>query len=225
MRQSNMKTVTIVLDAAHGINVAGKGSPAALFPDRFPNQEAYAIREYERGRVMCRMMKELLCPLNYNVYETNTKDAEYTYKNGKPNLNKHVEVANSLPGRYKLLQSLHINAVGMGDEWKKTSLDYAVFTWPGFSPSDIMAEYDIQEVKKAFPEFNVYSEVSGKLSVERKFTVLSGNYWATLSELLFQDVLEHAKLLKDDNFLYKYCQAKVAAIERFEEYVNKNIKK
>lgn len=220
-----MKTVAIILDAAHGINVAGKGSPAALFPDRFPNQEAYAIREYERSRVMCSMMKDLLLPLNYKVYETNPTNYEYVYSNGKPNLNKHVEIANNIPERYKLMQSLHINACGMGDTWKKTKLEYAVFTWPGFSPSDIAAEYDIQEVKKMFPDFDVYSEVANKLSVERKFSVLSGNYWSTLSELLFQDVMEHAKLLKDDNFLYSYCKAKVAAIERFEEYVNKNIKK
>jgi N-acetylmuramoyl-L-alanine amidase len=89
-----MKNFTIVLDAAHGEEVAGKRSPDGLF------------REYKWSRETIAKLIPALKAQGYKVVESNPTTKEI-------GLSARANVANKLPER-KIFISLHSDAAGDG---------------------------------------------------------------------------------------------------------------
>lgn len=222
-----MKNIDIIFDPPHGSNVAGKGSPAALYPKVFPDDQHLWFREYKfnRQNVIAPLTDELQ-QLGYNVGTTNASDEEYFSSSGKIWLGKRVDIANNLfPARRKLLISPHTNAAGMGNRWqtlKDNRNFFCVFTTNGQTKSDIFAEYVYEEISVRFPDIKgIMDKSDGDMDLESNFTVLTGaNYYAALIEFGFQDIRQHVQFLLVPENIRLYRAAIVAAIERFNNYFN-----
>lgn len=193
-----MKNLIIIMDAAHGVNVAGKQSPAG-------------DKEYQWSRKVCGMLTGALLRKGFMVHQTVTTDME-------PGLSARVRVANQYPGDKKLLISLHNNAAGMGDKWMNAR-GPAIYTSPGQTKSDTCATQIWEDLKKNFPElkFNRVDMSDGDADYEEKFTVLMGSkYMAVLLEWLFQDNKEDIELIKNDAMNERLVSSLVESIEKLE---------
>lgn len=157
-----------ILDAAHGRNVLGKCSP----------DERH--KEYLWSREIIELIKERLNRKGMIYAETNVTQDEI-------GLDKRVRNAESFTWPNKLLISIHNNAQNSTSKWG-TATGVEVFTWPGQSESDVIAEKFLELVIERFSNFKIRKDESdGDGDKEAPFTVLSGDYWAILIEWLFQD--------------------------------------
>ena len=192
------RKITIILDRAHGADVAGKRSPDGRHLEWLWSKERVAE------------LKAALEAIGFTVYETVPEDTE-------PGLSERVSRANAFPGKIKLLISLHNDAAGMGDKWMKAS-GVSVYTAPGYSKSDVAAECIMRRLMTKFPELKFRMDKSdGDMDFEKKFTVLMGKYFAVLIEFLFQDNILDVALLRNSKYNASYVESIVDAIIDFEK--------
>lgn len=191
-----MKNLTIILDAAHGINVPGKCSPDGTH------------REWQWSRERVKDLKARLELLGYTVHLTVPEDAE-------PGLPQRVARANAIQGKNKLLISLHNNAAGMGQEWMKAT-GYSIYTTKGKTKSDMCAEMMLKDLRDEFPELRGrFDTTDGDLDNEAKFTVLTGSsYMAVLIEWMFQDNKLDLSIIKSTEYNRRFCACLVRSIEK-----------
>lgn len=200
-----MKKLLIILDPAHGEDVAGKRSPDGRH------------REYKWSRERCKQIEILLKALGYTVVRSNTTDKEI-------GLSKRVQITNALAKQYPdlipLLISLHNNAAGDGTKWMQAS-GIEVFTSIGRTTSDIFADFVLKQLKEWFPEakHRYYKDEYLERDKESNFTVLMGNYQAMLVEFLFQDNKDDVAMLEDQTVNKRFEDAIVSGIEYCNEYV------
>lgn len=199
-----MKKLVIILDPAHGKNVAGKCSP---------DKSHY---EYLWSRERCKFLKLLLEARGYRVVLTTDSIDE-------PGLSKRKNFATNLEvekGQLKFLISPHNNAAGLGTEWMNgTGIE--VWTSPGVTKSDECANIIIKQFKEDFPEFKMRLNSTQYLyeDKEANFTVLTGaNYMAVLIEWLFQDNKKDVEALKDVDTNKRFEDSLVDAIEKINSH-------
>jgi len=164
------KKLIIILDAAHGSNVAGKRSPDGKH------------LEYKWSRMIIGKLRPLLTMHGFSFYETVVDDVE-------PGLRERVRRANAFPGnsKHKLLISLHNNAAGDGSEWLNAR-GVEIYTSIGKTNSDVYADIIMNTLHSYFPMLIYRKDMSdGDSDKEANFTVLMGNYSAVLLEWLFMD--------------------------------------
>lgn len=174
-----MRKLTVILDAAHGHDVAGKCSPCKTH------------HEWSWSRDICYTLAIHLHKAGYPVYFTVSQPTE-------PGLSYRVARAQQVPGDHRLLISLHNNAAGDGTTWNKAR-GVEIFTSPGQTNSDWMATEVLRHIKNWMPDVRQRTDITdGDDDKEAKFTVLMGaGYYAMLIEWLFMDNKEDLALLKD----------------------------
>lgn len=203
------KKVLVIIDYAHGKDVAGKQSPDG------------SHKEYIWSRKVGNMWKERLEKEGFKVALTNPTENEI-------GLSRRKEIANNLDtplDGIKLLVSLHNNAAGNGEGWS-LARGFEIFTTKGQTRSDLFANIIYEQLQKDFPTSDGYKHrvdtSDGDLDKEANFTVLMGNnYWSVLLEWLFQDNVDDVALLKDDKVNEKLVESLTKAII----YINDNLDK
>ena len=190
----------IILDPAHGSDVAGKRSP----------DETHL--EYKWSRDRCKNLEMRLKHLGYNVFYT----SEFTTEIG---ISKRKNIANKIVSKHgnSLLISLHNDAFDPtnSEQWTEAN-GFSVYTSKGQTNSDKFAEILLKEFIQEFPDLKLRSEPSDKdLDKEENFTVLMGNYSAVLVEWLFQNNKNDLLKLKDNKYNLRFEECIVKAIEKF----------
>lgn len=198
------KKLTIILDAAHGEDVAGKRSPDGKH------------REYLWSRLIISKLKPRLQSRGYKVVETNPTTKEI-------GLTKRKNIANAVLDTPKVLLSIHNNAAGNGDKWLNAT-GFAFYTTKGQTLSDVFAEALVVEFERMFPSEKMRKDsVDGDSDYEENFTVLMGStYYACLAEILFQDNKSDVEKLQDPIFQDKVVDAFIQGIELFNTYLINN---
>lgn len=189
-----MKKHTIILDAAHGIEVPGKRSPDGKF------------REYKWSRDIIKLLIPKLQAQGYEVFQSNPTDNEV-------GLSNRSKAANSINRPNKLFISLHVNAAGDGSKWLNAR-GYSIYTTKGNNNSDILAECIMKQLALNFPELTARVDKSDKdLDIEENFTVLvKTNCPSVLLEWLFQDNKADVTILNDPNYNNKLVDTLISAI-------------
>lgn len=186
----------IILDPAHGVDVAGKRSPDGKH------------REYLWSRERCKSLETKLKQLGYIVYWSNTSDKEI-------GLTKRTDIANMycLKGS-SLFISIHNDA--FTDDWSDAH-GYSVYTTKGQTKSDEFAEILLKEFKQSFPELTLRKDESDKdLDKEEDFTVIYKTKCpAVLIEWLFQSNKKEVELINDPIYIEKFEQCIINAIQKW----------
>ncbi|CAK0762989.1 N-acetylmuramoyl-L-alanine amidase [Gammaproteobacteria bacterium] len=194
-----MRKLTVILDPAHGEDVAGKRSPDGLH------------REYKWSRdLINKFLAPKLVANGFYVVCTNTTQNEI-------GLMKRVHNADAIPGNNKILLSLHNNAAGMGDKWY-TARGVCIYTSKGTTKSDDYATKIYYQLKKDFPELSFRSDVQdGDPDYEENFTILYTKCPAMLLEFLFQDNKDDVKLLQDEIITKRLSDSLVTILIKIDE--------
>ena len=195
-----MKNLNIILDPAHGKNVAGKRS----------TDESHL--EYLWSRERCTSLEKKLEKKGYNVEWTSRSIDE-------EGLRVRVARATNSASKYttpSLLISLHNDALGVDKEWTKAS-GYSVYTTKGKTKSDSFAELLMINFKSEFPNLKARPETSDNdLDREENFTVLTGSkYSAVLIEWLFQNNKEDLEIIKDPTYNERFENCIIKTIEEW----------
>lgn len=200
-----MRKLIIILDPAHGADVAGKCSPDKKH------------REYKWSRDRISNLKPLLMHEGFEVYET-------TLSINEPGLTRRKNCANQIRhGQRKLLLSLHNNAKGSDGKWHDAS-GVSIYTTKGITESDRCAKIILDQFTKDFPELRIRRYSTDELGgdFEENFTVLTGSdYMACLIEWLFQDNKVDVEHLGDAEFNSRFEESLVKAIVEIDNYYNR----
>ena len=195
-----MSKYTYILDPAHGKNVAGKRSPDGKH------------REYLWSRWL---IESILVDVRSKHY-----DFEYPLQDeeNEIGLSTRKSIYNGIQtGKPKIVISFHNNAAGMGNKWTNAR-GFSAYTSKGQTKSDTFAEIMIDQFIKRFPNLRTRIEtIDGDKDYEANFTVLMGNYFAILLEILFQDNIEDVIVLNSPAFLRDLVDWFYASLEIIEK--------
>lgn len=159
-------SLTIILDDAHGYDVAGKGSPDGRH------------REWQWSKTYTTLLGQHLTDIGFNVVYSAPEDNE-------PGLMERVRRMN-LVRSPAIVFSLHNNAAGMG-EWKEAH-GYSVWTTRGVTKSDQCATILFNNLRVFLPDLSFRQDLSdGDPDYEANFTVLMSKHPSFLLEFMFQD--------------------------------------
>jgi N-acetylmuramoyl-L-alanine amidase len=170
----------ILIDPAHGKDVAGKRSPDGR------------LREYKYSREICNEVISRLRAEGYDAELTTTGENEI-------GLTRRANIVNTVCGKLGIknvcMVSIHVNAAGNGD-WRKASY-WCAFTSKGQTQGDKLADclYDAAEnvLPPLFPDVPKNKLISTDLSDkdrdhESNFTVIYKTKCAAcLTENFFMD--------------------------------------
>ena len=201
------KKLLIILDPAHGEETPGKRSPDGRH------------REYRWSRDRLKSISDKLEKLEYKVLWTNETEREIGLSNRK---NIASQFAKDNPSMAPLLISLHNDASGTTDEWRKAS-GISAWTSKGRTTSDIFADIFIKKIPERLPDVKqrIYSPTYLDRDFENNFTVLMGAYSAILIECLFQDNKEDVEKLENPIFQKSIEEWIIESIEECNKYVSK----
>ena len=191
--------VTVILDAAHGVETPGKRSPDGKF------------REYKWSRDIIAKLKSKLQSLNFEVFESNSTEREI-------GLSQRVQNTNKIKRKNKIFISIHSDAAGNGIDWM-SARGYSVYTTPGQNNSDKFAEILLTNFQKDFPGLKGrFDNSDGDKDKEANFQVIKGaNCPAVLVEWCFQDNKEDVEILLSDEYNKKFIDSIVESIKKWDE--------
>lgn len=191
-------SLTIILDDAHGLDVAGKGSPDG------------SHREYIWSDSWVRYLGQHLENIGFTVVYSAPEINE-------PGLWTRVQRMNNVSGPAFVL-SLHNNASGMGTDWKNAR-GWSVWTTRGETRSDYCAEIISNNLQIFLPDIPFRADRSDKDNdYEANFIVLLSRHPSVLIEWLFQDNIEDLELIKNPylcNTLIQIIDLSMIQIERY----------
>lgn len=168
---------TIILDTAHGAEVAGKRSPEGNH------------REYKWSRERLANIAAGLTKKGVTVKWSHIGDNE-------PGLTNRVAAMNKIAGP-AFVFSLHNNAAGSGATWLNAT-GVEIWTCKGQTESDKHATTIFNKLKKDFPHLVFRSDMrDGDPDKEENFTVLMSKHPSVLLEWLFQDSKQDVAMLSD----------------------------
>ena len=206
-----MSKICVIIDPAHGINTAGKGSPYTL--NKVPPHLEF--KEYLWSREICLMLATELEKIGLEVCFTVTGDEEpgllYRYMTANSHINQH-------PGMHHIFISIHNNAAGNGSKWCNAR-GWSAYTTPGQNNSDKFAEclYDAMEKYSDYTGIKIRTDKrDGDRDIEANFAVLKGvRCPAVLTENLFQDNEDDVLLLQNSTVKKLIVKAHVEGILKF----------
>ena len=196
------KVKTVLLDAGHGIETAGKRSPV------WGNGEQLLEYEYSRQLMfgIAHFLDEEGIP--YRIITPDDHDIP---------LKERCEIINRIVNRDRLsylLVSIHCNASdGRGTGWE-------AYTSIGKTTADIFTNIFYEEACKALPHFNIRVDNSdGDPDKEANFYILKNSLCpAILTENLFMDNEKDCKYLLSNEGFEKIVMLHVNAIKRCVDY-------
>ena len=208
---NKMSKICVIIDPAHGVNTAGKGSPYTL--NKVPPHLEF--KEYLWSREICLMLAAELEKIGLEVCFTVTGDEEpgllYRYMTANSHINQH-------PGMHHIFISIHNNAAGNGSKWCNAR-GWSAYTTPGQNNSDKFAEclYDAMEYYSKTTGIKIRTDKrDGDRDIEANFAVLKGvKCPAVLTENLFQDNEDDVRLLLNDDIKKIIVKVHVEGILKF----------
>lgn len=191
-----MKNLKILLDAAHGKNIAGKRSPDSTHI------------EYIWSRQIIDKVYVRLNQLGYETIKLIVEDID-----PKDHL-KRIQVHTTQPKT--LLISFHNNAAACGT-WERAR-GYSIYTSKGQTNSDKFATILYNKFRKNLKDVPHRQDLSdGDPDWEANFNVLVLKPIAVLIEWLFQDNIQDVQLLKNDTINNLFIDSVVEAVNDFNE--------
>jgi N-acetylmuramoyl-L-alanine amidase len=185
----------ILIDAAHGKNVQGKCSPDGTF------------REYKWSREIC-------CRLSEKLTGAGIENLLIVPEDTEPGLWERVSRMNKIKGN-ALVISIHCNAAGMGDVWRKAR-GFSIWTSRGKTKSDEYADMIWEQFDTDFPELPIRRDLSdGDNDYEANFVVLLSRHPSVLIETLFMDNKEDAAVLNSEDFKSRFIECLLTSIKSF----------
>lgn len=193
--------LTIILDDAHGYDVAGKGSPDGRH------------REWQWSKTYITLLGQHLTDIGFDVVYSAPEDNE-------PGLLERVRRMN-LVHSPAVVFSLHNNAAGMG-EWKEAH-GYSVWTTRGVTKSDQCATILFNNLRLFLPDLAFRQDLSdGDPDYEANFTVLMSKHPSFLLEFLFQDNEFDLQLIEDPYLVRTLLLIIDVSFLQIEQYICKN---
>ena len=125
-------------------------------------------------------------------------------------------IANTF-GKNCLYISVHGNAAGNGNEWKKAR-GWSIYTTKGYTKSDPIAEIFIRKAEEILPEIDCkvrkFSQKKYEGDWEENFYVLAHTIMpAVLTENLFYDNLEDCAVMKSEEGIEALAKIHIEAIK------------
>jgi len=183
---------TIILDTAHGAEVAGKRSPDGTH------------REYKWSR-------ERLANIAAGLKKNGVKVEWSHIGDNEPGLSARVVNMNKIAGP-AFVFSLHNNAAGNGSRWMNAT-GVEVWTCKGQTESDKYATGILNALKANFPTLSFRTDTrDGDPDKEENFTVLMSKHPSALLEWLFQDSRLDISMLSNSDVNRKLELALVDAL-------------
>lgn len=196
-----MKKLIIILDPAHGSDVAGKRSPDGLH------------REYKWSREICADLKVIFEALGYEVHSTNYLDTEI----GLSERRKRAEAIET--DKVKVLLSIHNNAAGDGSKWLNAR-GFEIWTRKGFDKADVLSELIFQAAKEWFPEIKHRYATDKDYQRDKEgnlYMTNSEKYLGLLLEWGFQDNKQDFEILQNKKYNKALSDCIVDAVEAFNQ--------
>ncbi len=189
--------IKILIDRAHGVNIAGKCSPDLTH------------REWQWSDARCKSLTNKLKAAGFDTVNIITENFDPKDHLQRINLNTGQKPT--------LLISLHNNAAGNGMQWMNAR-GYSVWTSRGKTNSDAFATILYNTFQLEMPEIPCRSDFpDGDPDWEENFNVLVRKPMACLVEWLFQDNKQDLALIKDDSINERFENAIVDACIDFEK--------
>lgn len=129
-----LNAIHVLVDAGHGSNTLGKGSPYSL-SGVLPELK---FKEWEWCREMASMIVEALKKLGVNAELLVPESYDVSLQERVKRTNHKCKIYGK---NNVILLSIHNNALGMGDKWMNNASGWSAWTSVGQTKSDIIAEY------------------------------------------------------------------------------------
>lgn len=215
----NKESKVVILDAGHGSQTPGKRSPEGLLAE----EGQVALHEWEYNRDVVRRIANALAKagIQFNVLVSGKNDVPLTVRTSM--VNNRVQAS---PKTEHLLISVHANAGG--------GTGYEVFTSPGETMSDKIAELFYEEAEKSLKEVKIevvegknvknktfkfkmrHDKSDGDHDKEERFAMLiHTSCSAILTENLFMDTKKDLEFMLQDAGRQVVADYHVSAIKRW----------
>ena len=188
-----------VFDRAHGINVAGKASPAHVVPNKYKDDDHLAFVEWEFSEDMIDRIERKWQLKGYKSHRTVADNDPV-----EPGLTERQRRINFYASQYKYIiaLSVHANAITKGDEWQDKATGIAYFSCKGETYSDSMVTrlHTLSEVKlPGIYHYNHFPKNSKHKGMQANFAVLMCKGYGVLVEIGFQDNKKDVAWLKEES--------------------------
>lgn len=195
----------ILIDRGHGINTEGKGSPYALSG----THPMYYLKEWQYCDEIAARTVEELKRKGYPAMRLVTEKYDVPLSERCARANRQY-----LRDKNTFLVSIHVDAYGDGKRWTEPK-GWSVWTTPGVTESDKLADYLVQEAAKTFSDRKIryYSFQPLGRDFEANFKILTGTRCpAVLTENFFQTNVDDVKFLLSDEGKKKVIKCHVNGI-------------
>jgi len=210
------KNVIVILDFGHGKDTCGKKSPYSMCKV----EPCIEFEEWEWNRKFGKLLADKLRFDDYNVeYTLDPNDVtDYSLTNRYKKAN---QIINENLDKHCIFISIHANACGRGDKWKKAQ-GFSVYTTKGQNTSDILAEYILDAAEENLPKYGRKircDKTDGDKDYEENFTVIYGaNCPAVLIEHGFYDNVDECKWLLSEEGMEALSEINLQGINNFTNY-------
>ena len=188
----------VIIDRAHGDNVAGK-----CYPDtaKGSKDSPYYYKEWEWSSIICKKLANRLREEGFRVEFTVNPDDP-----NEPGLSTRGKITNKIikdnPDVNWVFVSMHSNAIGDINEWSNAT-GYSIWTTKGENNSDILADCIIKRAEEALPLYKKHIRKNMnaylKTDYESNFYVIkAASCPAVLSESFFRTATCDVAWLKSE---------------------------
>ena len=188
----------VIIDRAHGENVAGKCSPDAA---KGLKGSPYYYKEWEWSSIICKKLANRLREEGFRVEFTVNPDDP-----NEPGLSTRGKITNKIikdnPDVNWVFVSMHSNAIGDINEWSNAT-GYSIWTTKLENNSDVLADCIIKRAEEALPLYKKHIRKNMnaylKKDYESNFYVIkAANCPAVLAENWFHTTKSDVAWLKSE---------------------------
>ena len=193
-----MSKLGVIIDRAHGENVAGKCSPDAA---KGLKGSPYYYKEWEWSSIICKKLANRLREEGFIVEFTINPDDP-----NEPGLSTRGKITNKIindnPEVNWIFISMHSNAIGDINEWSNAT-GYSIWTTKLENNSDVLADCIIKRAEEALPLYKKHIRKNMnaylKKDYESNFYVIkAANCPAVLAENWFHTTKSDVAWLKSE---------------------------